>query len=293
MTDKEITPSPESVVDINTPEIVPNNLAEIDKIYRAKYREWQDYLSSVEKYWGNVVKTCTKEMTVFEKKRTQTSKKCEKDINAAQKAVDVAEKWGRRALGSYGLVRLFDDRVVTSQGTAFFSEGPVAASVDSAGNISVSRRPTLTRALAGGALLGPLGALGGLMATKKETADTRELYLIIEAPTFSSLLHCKPESGSLARQMALNVNAASRNSVNVEAQRKKYIDETKVALDQSRAFRDVSTKAVDQEIEEYRKNVYGKEIDDAKSELEKARLAYKNAIEKINNEWAVARQGLV
>jgi len=49
-----------------------------------------------------------------------------------------------------GDFKLYPDRLETPHGTARFSDGPVTATVDTAGNLAVGRRATLTRMAAGG-----------------------------------------------------------------------------------------------------------------------------------------------
>jgi len=83
----------------------------------------------------------------------------------------------------------------------------VEASVDTAGNLSVTKRATLTRMAAGGLLLGGLGAVLSLGFQKKEQQDTRELYLLLDAGPASVVIQADPDAGAEVRRFASAVNA--------------------------------------------------------------------------------------
>jgi hypothetical protein len=82
----------------------------------------------------------------------------------------------------------------------------VTAQVETAGNLV--RRPTLMRAAAGAVVAGPLGAVLGGAAWKKE--DARELYLAIEGKDWAELVQLDPRRGSEARALAQRINLAAR-----------------------------------------------------------------------------------
>jgi hypothetical protein len=114
----------------------------------------------------------------------------------------------------YRGVKLWEYWVSTPTG-----EGPVEAvraTCDTASNMVVSQRATLTRMAAGGLLLGPLGAILSLGFQKKKVEDHRELYLLIESPVFASLVQCPPDEGLKARRFAMAVNLAA--SISASAQ---------------------------------------------------------------------------
>jgi hypothetical protein len=83
----------------------------------------------------------------------------------------------------------------------------VEASVDTAGNLSVTKRATLTRMATGGLLLGGLGAVLSLGFQKKEQLDTRELYLLLDAGPASVVIQADPDAGAEVRRFASAVNA--------------------------------------------------------------------------------------
>jgi hypothetical protein len=160
-----------------------------------------------------------------------TQKTCDREYSQAEGALRGAEKIGTRALSSYGTVRLFEDRVQTQDGTAYFSQGNVDATVDTAGNLAVTKRATFTRMAAGGLLLGPIGAVAaGMGAPKKKMHDTRELYLMVETPTFGSVVQCQPDDGPKVRQFAMAISNACRSFPSLEQQRTNAIAEASARL---------------------------------------------------------------
>ncbi len=75
----------------------------------------------------------------------------------------------------------------------------------------MSHRPTLTRLAAGGLLFGGIGMLGSLAAQKREVADKRELYLLIQTGEGGMVLQCPPDDGLIVRQFAMAINAYARD----------------------------------------------------------------------------------
>lgn len=110
-----------------------------------------------------------------------------------------------------GDFKLYPDRLETPHGTAHFRDGPVRAAVDTAGNLAVGRRATLTRMAAGGLLFGPLGAVVAGAGFKKDRAhDARELYLLVEAPEFDSVGEFEPRHGPQVREFVVDLHNAYR-----------------------------------------------------------------------------------
>lgn len=93
--------------------------------------------------------------------------------------------------------------MATKEVEARFEDGPVTATVDTAGNLAVTRRGTITRTVL-------LGGIGGLIFKKATRHDTRELYLLVEAPNSADLIQCRPDDGPKVRQIAVQINSASR-----------------------------------------------------------------------------------
>lgn len=138
-------------------------------------------------------------------------RRAERQQSSAIAAVDrrivaLEDPRGRR-IDAFGPVTLHELRIITPAGEA--SLDGVEATVDSAGNLSETKRATLTRMAVGGLVLGPLGAVLALGFQKKRTVDHRELYLLIEAGPASCVLQVKPDTGAAVRAFAVQVNAAA------------------------------------------------------------------------------------
>lgn len=108
---------------------------------------------------------------------------------------------------------LYRDRVVTTTllaagGDHYPFTGEVTATVDTAGNIAVTRGRNLA---AKGLGLGVGGGLGVfLMGNAKErVTDTRELYLLVEGPTWATSYSCLVDRGAVARDFAQLINAVA------------------------------------------------------------------------------------
>lgn len=101
-------------------------------------------------------------------------------------------------------------------------EGHVAearATCDTASNMVVSQRATLTRIAAGGLLLGPLGAILSLGFQKKKMEGYRELYVLIESLSWAGLVECPPDEGAEACKFVKAVNLAASSSIASQALR--------------------------------------------------------------------------
>ncbi len=154
-------------------------------------------------------------------------------INLAERQVTEAESPTGRALGQFGAIRLFERIIVTPQGTSFLQGA--RATVDTAGNLAVQSRSTFTRMAAGGLLLGPVGVVAGGVAKKNKVLDMRELYLLVDTPTLSSVIQCPPNAGLTARSFAAAINTAAANFQAIEARRPALIAAAQSALDRARA----------------------------------------------------------
>jgi hypothetical protein len=146
-------------------------------------------------------------------------------LNAELLALQKAGKVRRgKSLGTVGDFVFFSDRILApdhppdrgrlhihSLWKVFLMDEDVHASVETAGSITVSRRPTLTR-MAAGAMLPGSALIPGFALAKKETFDDRELYFIFEHPEGGAVVRVNPNFGQQVRQVAAAVNAAASNA---------------------------------------------------------------------------------
>lgn len=139
-------------------------------------------------------------------------KQAEKDLRAVRKqhehGIRAAERELAQArqpafIGHAGKIRVFEDHVETPEGRHPLDE-QVQASVQTAGNMTVTQRVTLTRVVG-------LGVVGGLVLPKKTKHDDRDLYFAIEHPQWASMAQLNPDVGAAARQVVRNTNLAARN----------------------------------------------------------------------------------
>ena len=121
-----------------------------------------------------------------------------------------AESPSGKRIGEYRGVILHERTLTTPNGGTVWLRG-CSADVESGGNLSMSHRPTLTRLAAGGLLFGGIGMLGSLAAQKREVADKRELYLLIQTGEGGMVLQCPPDDGLIVRQFAMAINAYARD----------------------------------------------------------------------------------
>lgn len=153
---------------------------------------------------------------------SRESRDSERQMKGLDKASARAESHGRGHVAaldtSGGKVVLYEDRIETPQGSSWLSPA-VNATVDTAGNLTVERRATLTRVAAGGLLLGPFGMLAGGMLKKKAKDDGRELYLLIETPDFVGLFPCDPKRGAAVRQFTARIRTAVLRQPQLEQER--------------------------------------------------------------------------
>ena len=144
------------------------------------------------------------------------AKKLGREHAHAMKELERARE--RRVLGQYRDVTLYEDGLVTASGSCPLS-AEITASVQDAGSLQkyVTSRVTLTRALTIGVF-----AIGA-KKKKTHTVDTRELYLLIEAPGFESLTTCDPSHGPRVRQLATVINNAGKQAADLVTERDRRI----------------------------------------------------------------------
>lgn len=149
-------------------------------------------------------------------------KRHDKTVKAARQFLKQAETPSKLAsIGPLSGVVLFEDRIQTPRGTYWLDE-QTHASVETAGNLEVTRRHTLTRA----AVLGP----ASYFTPKATKHDSRELYLIVEHPNWSSVTKLDPNKGLPARQLAAKLNVAARQAKAASERRKQRVAQARADL---------------------------------------------------------------
>jgi Short C-terminal domain len=114
----------------------------------------------------------------------------------------------QKYFGSVGDYHFWGDRILAADRSVYLMDENVRATVDTAGSISISRRPTLTR-MAAGSILPGSALIPGFALAKKETFDSRELYFLLEHPAGAAVIQVDPQYGHVTRQVAAGINAAA------------------------------------------------------------------------------------
>lgn len=192
-----------------------------------KRRKWRQ-LSPEEQAHHTALKAAAREVQ-------QAGREHQKAVKAAEKALAEARQIGHRRLGSFTdkqgrKVEAFEDRLVTPNGT-FAVDPDLKATVDTAGNLAVTRRATLTRIAAGGMVGGRFGALLGSQVQKKSVDDARELYLLLEGSDFVEVVECRAEDGAKVRSLAAQVVTAGKRRDSLTADRESSVSRAGTALE--------------------------------------------------------------
>ncbi len=174
----------------------------------------------------DAVKERRKGVETSEKQLSRAQEEYRKRVAKAEQAVTEAGQARKVGGGFFGPVKVFDDRV-TVNGKTFTLTPEVQATVDTAGNLSSTRRHTVTRF----ALLGPLS----LFTPKKTKHDDRELFLLVEGPDWAELVKCDVKQQSATRQLAQSINVAARQVEQTLADRRQRVAAAQQALASSRA----------------------------------------------------------
>jgi DNA repair exonuclease SbcCD ATPase subunit len=177
-----------------------------------------------------------------EKVYQRTVKEWDKNVSTAEKELQKSIASGQKPLGYYKGVKLYENRVETPQGTAYFEKQTVSAMADTAGNIAMTQRVTLTRLVAG-------GIIGGLIFPKKKTHDSRELYLVVQTDSFGSVVECDPEHGPKVRQFAMSINNTAQNAAALKERREKAIADARQRLDSIKNEREKTLEQSKQELQ--------------------------------------------
>lgn len=159
-------------------------------------------------------------------------------VKAAASGVRDAQRIGSRTIAAYSAK---DGRAemtsltLTLRGRTVELNGSVSAAVDATGNVAVDRRTTAGRVVAGAVIAGPVGAVVGAAAKKKQVNDFRALYLTVTGPGFSVVFTCDPDTGGPARQFAAAVNSCAMNADRVRAQRSAALKSAQARLEEANA----------------------------------------------------------
>lgn len=92
---------------------------------------------------------------------------------------------------------LWRDRILSGEGL-YLVDANTKASVDQAGNLSMAYRHTVARSL-----------LWSSSWQKRETADSRQLFFMIEHPEWAKVVEVPPNFSHQVRQMAAALNSAA------------------------------------------------------------------------------------
>lgn len=111
-------------------------------------------------------------------------------------------------LGFAGDVHFWKDRIVDSTTVRIFDQ-LVHATVETAGQLAESQRPTLTR-MAIGSVLPGTALIPGMALQKKSVTDYRELFLLIEHPEWARVIAVDPRRGHEIRELAAAINLTAR-----------------------------------------------------------------------------------
>ena len=132
-----------------------------------------------------------------------------------------------RAVARHSMGRLvvYNDRLVV-KGIEHPMCPEVVATVDTAGNLSRTRRHTLTRF----ALIG----LFSVFTPKATKHDDRELFLLLEGPDWAELIELNPDQQKKARLLAQSINLAARTSESTVAEREARVAAAREELERAR-----------------------------------------------------------
>lgn len=161
----------------------------------ARVRDASDTLDQRVKSWKAVVGDQRKALETAHSRYT-------KSVKAANRQVKIADK-PKKLAGSFMPVSVFETHLEI-EGKHFELQPGIHATVDSAGNISRTRRLTLTRT----AMFG----VGTLFMPKATKHDDRELYLLVEAPEWAEVVKLDANRRRQAQQLAQEIVLASAHA---------------------------------------------------------------------------------
>lgn len=152
-----------------------------------------------------------------------------KRVAIARQNLDVLRSPTGKKLEKFNNILVYERTITTPKGS--YSIIGVKATVETAGNLAVTKRATLTRMVVGDVIAGPVGAVvGGAGFKKTKRLDVRELYLYIEGPTFQYVQQFRPDEGPRVRQFAATINSVASRAAIDEPNRPERILEYERAL---------------------------------------------------------------
>jgi hypothetical protein len=212
------------------------NLRSVRREHNARVNAAKAALGEAEKAHRDRVKTAERLLQSAQWARSQALEEAAKAVRSAEQERERSiisaraslNEWENpssgRKLETYQDVTLWVNQIRTAQGTSQILG--THATVDTAGNLMVTKRVTLTR-------LVTLGVIGGLLFQKKQKDDTRELYLLLETPNFASVTKCSADAGQKVRQFAARINTAALQASKREEQRPAMVARYEVQLRQA------------------------------------------------------------
>jgi Sec-independent protein translocase protein TatA len=184
-----------------------------------------------------------RELRAAEKAHKRSVKAYEGSVRRAEKHHSTVSKPPR--LGGVGILKgsvtLYEDRVETSKGNRKLTPQMLAA-VDTAGNLAIGGRSTLTRMGAGAVLAGPIGFMIGVGAKKDKKVDTRELYLTLQDDSWGVAVPMAPDKGPQVRQLALDIVNAARRAPEAARARAAAVKQARDDLERIRSDRSTVTE---------------------------------------------------
>jgi hypothetical protein len=158
--------------------------------------------------WEQNVETARRKLSLAIKEQT-------KRVQVAQKAVDDS-KTIKRMPQSNRSIQLFEDSII-AMGRRHPLNPNVTAAIDTAGNLSHTRRHTLTRFALFGAF--------SVFAPKNTKHDDRELFILLEAPDWAEVVKVNADSQMAARKLVQAINLTARHVNQQKVVRAKLISD--------------------------------------------------------------------
>ena len=194
----------------------------------------KEHLRQATKALENAATERQRQVDVGLKVLKQANAKYKDEATRASRALADAAKPVKVAGGWMSPVTVFDDRI-NANGKTLMLRADVEATVDTAGNLSRTRRYTLTRF----ALLGPFS----VFTPKGTKHDDRELFLLIESAEWAELVKCRTDQQAQIRSLAQSINLASRQLEKALADRRQRVEIAQKSLDDARRNTDAIEQA--------------------------------------------------